>query len=150
MPKIGITTVCDDYIFSFIRNHQTIFQRGCTILLSHQQDMHGCFSTSSPAFAIIFFFFLNFACQAPLSMGILQARILDWVVMPWDWTQGSNPGLPNCRRLLYLLSHLSYSNRWCWTFFHILICHPYILFSLKSFYIFYKLSTWIFLVLLLN
>ena len=36
-------------------------------------------------------------CQAPLSMGILQARILEWVAMPstrgssqpWDWTQVS-------------------------------------------------------------
>ena len=38
------------------------------------------------------------ACQAPLSMGILQARILDWVAMPisrgssqpWDQTQFSH------------------------------------------------------------
>ena len=41
--------------------------------------------------------------------GILQARILEWVacsllqrVFP---TQGSNPGLPHCRRVLYQLSH---------------------------------------------
>ena len=45
------------------------------------------------------------ACQAPLSMGIL--RILEWVsllqvIFP---TQGSNPGLPHCRRILYRLSH---------------------------------------------
>ena len=51
------------------------------------------------------------ACQAPLSMGILQARILEWVahalpegIFP---TQGSNPGLPQCRRILYSLSHLN-------------------------------------------
>jgi len=25
------------------------------------------------------------ACQAPLSMGILQARILEWVAMPSSW-----------------------------------------------------------------
>ena len=38
------------------------------------------------------------ACQAPLSMAILQARILEWVAMPFsrgsswprDWTQVSN------------------------------------------------------------
>ena len=49
------------------------------------------------------------ARQAPLSMGILQARILDWVchtrlqgIFP---TQGLNPGLLNCRWILYHLSH---------------------------------------------
>ena len=39
--------------------------------------------------------------------GILQARTLEWVaflqgIFP---TQGSNPGLPHCRRILYQLSH---------------------------------------------
>jgi hypothetical protein len=39
--------------------------------------------------------------------GILQARILEWVailqgIFP---TQGSNSGLPHCRRILYQLSH---------------------------------------------
>jgi len=41
--------------------------------------------------------------------GILQARILEWVassllqgIFP---TQGSNPGLPHCRRILFKLSH---------------------------------------------
>ena len=47
--------------------------------------------------------------QAPLSMGILQARILEWVAMPSSQgiftTQGSNPGLPRCRWILYSLSH---------------------------------------------
>ena len=53
------------------------------------------------------------ARQAPLSMGILQARILAWIAMPSsrgssqprDWTQGLNPGLPHCRQILYHLSH---------------------------------------------
>ena len=43
------------------------------------------------------------ACQAPLSMGILQARILEWVTMPS--IQGSNPYLLHCRWILYCLSH---------------------------------------------
>ena len=41
--------------------------------------------------------------------GILQARILEWGsrslhqgIFP---TQGSNPGLPHCRQILYQLSH---------------------------------------------
>ena len=39
--------------------------------------------------------------------GILQARILAWVAFPFSRgsfpTQGSNPGLPHGRRLLYQL-----------------------------------------------
>ena len=49
------------------------------------------------------------AHQAPQSPGILQARILQWVAMPTllgiFTTQGSNPGLPQCERILYHLSH---------------------------------------------
>ena len=49
------------------------------------------------------------AHQAPLSMGILQARILEWVAMPSSRgifpTQGSNPGLLHCGQILYQLSH---------------------------------------------
>ena len=41
--------------------------------------------------------------------GILQARILEWVAVPFSRgifpTQGSNPGLPHCRWILYKLSH---------------------------------------------
>ena len=44
-----------------------------------------------------------------LSIGILQARTLEWVanahlqgIFP---TQGSKPDLPHCRRILYCLSH---------------------------------------------
>ena len=46
------------------------------------------------------------ARQAPLSMGILQVRTLEWVVMPSSRgifpTQGLNPGLPHCRWILLL------------------------------------------------
>ena len=46
----------------------------------------------------------NVACQSPLSMGILQARILEWLTMPSHQgifpTQWSNPGLPHCRQTL--------------------------------------------------
>ena len=49
------------------------------------------------------------ACRTPLSMGIVQARILEWVAMPPLQrifpTQGSNPGLPHCKQILYHLSH---------------------------------------------
>ena len=48
---------------------------------------------------------LNIALQAPLSMGILQARILEWVAMPSSrgmfLTQGSNTYVPLGRQILY-------------------------------------------------
>ena len=49
----------------------------------------------------------NISHQAPQSMGILQARILEWVAMPLGIIpiQGSNLGLPHCRQILYYLSH---------------------------------------------
>ena len=37
--------------------------------------------------------------------GILQARILEWVLQGISPTQGMNPGLPHCRQILYQLSH---------------------------------------------
>ena len=41
--------------------------------------------------------------------GMLQSRILEWVAFPFSRgvfpTQGSNPGLPHCRQILYQLSH---------------------------------------------
>ena len=49
------------------------------------------------------------ACQAPLSMGILQARILEWVALPSSRrifpTQGLNRGFLHCRLILYRLSY---------------------------------------------
>ena len=59
-------------------------------------------------------------CSPPGSSvpGILQARILEWVSIPFsqrrspngssqprDQTQGLNPGLLHCRQILYQLSH---------------------------------------------
>ena len=41
-------------------------------------------------------------------MGILQARILEWVAVPLQGIfppQGSNPGLLHCRQIFYQLSH---------------------------------------------
>ena len=50
-------------------------------------------------------------CSPPGSPvhGILQARILEWVAIPFSReifpTQGLNPGLLLCRHILYHLSH---------------------------------------------
>ena len=51
-------------------------------------------------------------CSPPGSSvhGILQARILEWVAIPFSrgifLSQGLNPGLPYCGQILYLMSHL--------------------------------------------
>ena len=48
------------------------------------------------------------ACQAPLSMGIFQARILEWVAMPSSGdlpNPGTEPRYPAYGRILYHLSH---------------------------------------------
>ena len=50
-------------------------------------------------------------CILPFSsvLGILQARIPQWVAIPLSRgifpTQGLNPGLLHCRQILYCLSH---------------------------------------------
>ena len=55
-------------------------------------------------------------CNLPDSFvhGILQARILQWVAIPFSKgffsTQGLNLGLPNCRQILY---HLGYQGSKC-------------------------------------
>ena len=50
-------------------------------------------------------------CSPPGSSvpGILQARILEWVAIPFSrgflLTQGLNPSLPHCQQILYHVSH---------------------------------------------
>ena len=75
------------------------------------------------------------SCPIPLwHHGLLSARFL----CPWDFpgkntgvgchfllqgiflTQGSNPGLPHCRRVLYLLSHKRSPKGWTVTILHLL------------------------------
>ena len=84
-------------------------------------------------------------CQAPLSMGILQARILEWVAVsssrgsskprdqtqrsnpgtkPRDQTQGSNPGLLHCRQILYFLSYQESPNIDACIFIYITLIYP--------------------------
>ena len=49
------------------------------------------------------------ACQAPLSLGILQTIILEWVARPSSrgssQPRDQNPSLPHCGWILYCLSH---------------------------------------------
>ena len=49
------------------------------------------------------------ARQAPMSVEVLQARILEWVALTFSrassQTQGPNPGLPHCRQIIYQPNH---------------------------------------------
>ena len=57
-------------------------------------------------------------------LGVLQARILEWVAMSSSRgifpTQGSSPGLLHCRQIPYCLSHQGSSN-WSMTQFGVMI-----------------------------
>ena len=59
-------------------------------------------------------------CSLPGSSvhGIFQARVLESVAIPFArgifLTQGSNPGLPHCRQMLYHLSHQGSPNLFNW------------------------------------
>ena len=82
------------------------------------------------------------AHQAPLSMGIFKARILEWVAISYFLlqgiflTQGSNLCLLHCRQILYPLSHQGSLSipQWKWFNFN----HPKMLvvFQAKFNYLF--------------
>ena len=79
--------------------------------------------------------------------GILQARIPEWVAIPFSRgifrTQGSNPGLWHCRQILY---HLSCQGSPCgdyWTFKNWLLYFNWRLITLHYCGCFCHTSTWI-------
>ena len=51
---------------------------------------------------------MGYSLSGSFIYGILQARILEWVAIPFSRgifpTQGWNPGLLHCREILYSLS----------------------------------------------
>ena len=67
-----------------------------------------CAVTSRSVLADSLWLLWSVACQAPLSIQILQARILEWVsyafVQEIFPTQGLSTGLPHCRWILYHLN----------------------------------------------
>ena len=70
-----------------------------------KQDTHGCCAVLSHLVRVqIFGTPLTIAHQAPLPMGMLQARILELVAMPSSRTIFPTQGLLHCRQILYQLS----------------------------------------------
>ena len=57
--------------------------------------------------------------------GILQARILEWIAIPFSrgifLTQGSNAGLPHCRQILYHLRYWAFIHEFI-GYLHIVLC----------------------------
>ena len=82
---------------------------GCTHIMESSLLYSFCYSVPCSVMSGSFATPWTVAHQAPLSVGILQARILEWVAMPFSrgtfLTQGSNLGLLHCRWILYHLSH---------------------------------------------
>ena len=52
---------------------------------------------------------MDYPARLPLSVGILQARTLEWVAISFSRgifpAQGSNPSLLHCKQILERLSH---------------------------------------------
>ena len=47
---------------------------------------------------------MDYSPQGSSVHGVLQARLLEWIAIPF-LIQGLNPGLLHCRQILYHLSH---------------------------------------------
>lgn len=63
-PRSTISRLCVKYIFKFFRNCQTVFQKSCTILCSHQSRIErSSFFTSLPAFVIITMFYFSHSAR---------------------------------------------------------------------------------------
>ena len=73
--------------------------------MSMYLDVRMCAWAQSPSHVRLFATPQTGARQAPLSMGILQARILEWVAMPSSRGSSQPRGLPHSRQILYPLSH---------------------------------------------
>ena len=100
---LGSCRVCDQAPFQIFALHRAV-----------QPSQQHCFSSAHPkrraqllSHVPLFTTPWTAAHQAPLSMEF--SRQLEWVAVPFSRgifpTQGSNPGLPHCRWILYQLSH---------------------------------------------
>ena len=91
---------CDSY-----SNHFSISTIAHTVIMSHDTCWLVSFSVLVAQSCLTLFDPMD--CSPPYSSvhGILQARILEWVAIPFSRgsfpTQGSNPSLLHCRWILY-------------------------------------------------
>ena len=104
MPRRGIAGSSGSTVSNFLRNHQTVFQSGCTSLKSHQQwrtvslSLHPCHHLLSPEFLILAVLngvrwnlkvafpwglrMLNIFSRTSQPFGIFQLRILCLALYP--------------------------------------------------------------------
>ena len=100
-----LNQVLSDCSIMFLQQHLCVIFSGNTVLLQGMVKVKVLVAQSCLILCN------SMDCSPPGSSvhGILQARILEWVAVSFSRgsspTQGSNPGLPHCRQILYHLSH---------------------------------------------
>ena len=102
---------CDSY-----SNHFSISTIAHTVIMSHDTCWLVSFSVLVAQSCLTLFDPMD--CSPPYSSvhGILQARILEWVAIPFSrgssWPSNRTQVCLCCRQILYHLSHLCNSNKW--------------------------------------
>ena len=112
IPRSGRAGSQSKSVFNFLRNWQTVFFRGCTILHSHQQCMRVPISTHPPTKMVIF---CLFDYSHPTECEVSSQ---------WGFDLRFPDGL------------------WRWASFHVLIGHLYILFGGMSIQILCPFFNW--------
>ena len=110
------TLIISISMYTYTQHSHSAYLYVCTLIIfvsMYTCIQHAVCCVQSLSHVQLFVAPWTIAHQAPLSMRILQARILEWVAMPSSrgilQTQGSNPGLPHCRRILFFCSGFSHT-----------------------------------------
>lgn len=118
LPQIPRSAISGSYIksvFSFIRNHQTVFQSGCTILHFHQECVRVPIAPHSHQH-------LSFVLFLAIPVGVQQYRLGFCCVVVWWYLF-----------VLIFISLVTYDVEYL---FHVLNWHLYIFFAKISLKIF--------------
>ena len=88
---------------------------------------------------------MDYSPQGSCVWGIIQTRILEWIVIPFSGeifpTQGLNPGLLHCKWILYCLSHQGSQGNWSILIFKRAFFHLIFLLGLQKSTSLYAIGT---------